>query len=296
MLMLMLVKYLNLSKCSHGQDSVKLLIFVSLFSIGISVLIVDLILFAEHVKTTAVGVLLILLIFANNILILGFFQRLSDAREKNYRQYLLLEELKVKAAYYKEVEVGNKKVLQIKHDFKNKVLAMQAMVKENENTEGFWEELVESLENSAKSIFTKNMIFQTVIGHKIAVARRKGIECSVNVSLPQKINMDYRDCGVLLGNLLDNAIEAAQFLEISKRWITVKVVYKEKVLLIIIQNSKINKKINIKVSSKSDKFNHGHGLISVADVVKKYNGEIEFMDHGEDIEVSIVLYDIYAVN
>ena len=104
------------------------------------------------------------------------------------------------------------------------------------------------------------------------------------------MNLDYSAAGILLGNLLDNAIEACEKIEVSKRWITVNIIYKEHTLILKICNSKEIKKANIALSSKR----HYIGIHSVTRVVEKYNGTIEFWDLDDSFEVSAILYGILS--
>lgn len=108
------------------------------------------------------------------------------------------------------------------------------------------------------------------------------------------MNLDYSAAGILLGNLLDNAIEACSKLEEPKRWITVNIIYKEHTLILKISNSKEIKKVDITLSSKRHYKRSGIGIHSVTSVVEKYNGTIEFLDLGEAFEVSAVLYGVLS--
>ena len=99
------------------------------------------------------------------------------------------------------------------------------------------------------------------------------------------------DLGVVIGNLLDNAIEAAA--QTNDRWIHLKMEYTKGRLLLKMSNSytgKVNYVGNRIVTSKKDASNHGMGLRSVERVVKKFDGEME-LSHNENVfEVMILMY------
>ena len=120
------------------------------------------------------------------------------------------------------------------------------------------------------------------------------VSTEASVLVPKQMNLDYSAAGILLGNLLDNAIEACEKIEVSKRWITVNIIYKEHTLILKICNSKEIKKANIALSSKRHYKQSGIGIHSVTRVVEKYNGTIEFWDLDDSFEVSAILYGILS--
>ncbi|MGN0432488.1 MAG: GHKL domain-containing protein, partial [Lachnospiraceae bacterium] len=107
-----------------------------------------------------------------------------------------------------------------------------------------------------------------------------------------KISVETGDMGVLYGNLLDNAIEANNAVELQKRHITVETRYQEGKLLLKIVNSKLPKKNPTFVTSKVDKWKHGRGIHSVRKVAEKYGGNLILHDNGEEFEAILLLTDI----
>lgn len=91
--------------------------------------------------------------------------------------------------------------------------------------------------------------------------------------------MDQIDTGILFGNLLDNAIEAAE--NTVTKHVSLMVQIKGEYLSILVSNSidssvlEHNQQLN---SSKTDKELHGIGLKSVKTVVEKYAGMIQFLE------------------
>ncbi len=67
---------------------------------------------------------IILLVLLTNILTFAIFHKLSIVIADNYKNELLLQEVKMKEQYYREIEAGNKKVQEIKHDLKNRLIAL----------------------------------------------------------------------------------------------------------------------------------------------------------------------------
>ena len=85
----------------------------------------------------------------------------------------------------------------------------------------------------------------------------------------------------LLGNMLDNAIEAAQECKTEKRSIELNISSLSNRLIVIVRNS-INHTIlsenpNL-VTSKHDKSEHGYGIKTIKSITEKYDGTIDFFE------------------
>ena len=237
---------------------------------------------------------IILLVLLTNILTFAIFHKLSIVIADNYKNELLLQEVKMKEQYYREIEAGNKKVQEIKHDLKNRLIALYAIEKANVDFKKEFQKIIGELDEGEKTIYTANIIVNTILNNKLRNAQKRHIATEASVLVPKQMNLDYSAAGILLGNLLDNAIEACEKIEASKRWIAVNIIYKEHTLILKICNSKEIKKANIALSSKRHYKQSGIGIHSVTRVVEKYNGTIEFLDLGDSFEVSAVLYGILS--
>ena len=98
------------------------------------------------------------------------------------------------------------------------------------------------------------------------------------------------DIGVLFGNLLDNAIEAAE--KTKNRRITVDVQINGTYLSIIVSNSiecSILETNSTLETSKNNKISHGIGIKSIKSIVKKYEGMIQFYEESNEFCCHILL-------
>ena len=108
------------------------------------------------------------------------------------------------------------------------------------------------------------------------------------------MSLDYKDAGILLGNILDNAIEACERINKDRRWIKIDIFRQKNILFIKVCNTKNKELANISKSSKRDVYNHGIGVSSIESIVKKYDGYVEFADKGEKFEVDVSLYGMIS--
>ena len=218
------------------------------------------------------------------------FDKLLQITEEKNQQEIMLVEAKAKEQYYQEVEANDKKVRSIRHDLKNRLIAMAS---DSNDVKEVVSELISDLDTDDNTIYTSNAVFNNIIKNKIAVATKKNIKCSISVAIPQKLKINYGDVGILLGNLLDNAIEACE--KTKESFIDLKIKYVKNTIFISISNSKNSEKVNIESTSKEDKENHGYGIYNIRNIVRQYGGFIEFHDRGNVFEISLSLNGIKAM-
>lgn len=115
----------------------------------------------------------------------------------------------------------------------------------------------------------------------------------LDVDIPEKLNIQPFDLNIILGNLLDNAIEAVSKLERNKV-IKASIKLDRNILYINISNpfdgNIIYKKSNLKTTHK-DKENHGFGLKSVKKAISKYNGIMNVYHTDSIFNVDVLLYN-----
>ena len=115
-----------------------------------------------------------------------------------------------------------------------------------------------------------------LVNYKYLLAVQKNIEMQVEICIPEELNVDTADLCIILGNLLDNAIEAAEKCEKEKR-IRLKILYGNRNIRIEIANTfdgEIHRMENgMYMTSKKDAKRHGIGLQSVQKSIDKYKGK-----------------------
>lgn len=188
----------------------------------------------------------------------------------------------------------------MRHDMKNHLLLIRETL-ENQNIQKAEEYIdaliVNTIVKKEIAVNTGNVVIDSLVNFKYALAQREGIRFIVNIVVPYDLPCDDADICVILGNLLDNAIEACLQVEKDHRFIEINITAKRNHLAIVLKNSyahKIKKGMegNI-VTTKQNRQEHGYGLISVERAVDKYNGtmNLEFTD--TEFTVTIILFITY---
>ncbi len=228
-----------------------------------------------------------------NIVTYYFFTVLNKEHETKLKIKLLEQE---NENAKKNIEQANAFVQQMKsvrHDVKNQLLIIY-----NNIDSGKCEEAKEYIKNLTGNhlpniqnfINTGNNAFDAIVNSKIAICNQKNIYIIVKVMKDSLNELDAVDTGVLFGNLIDNAIEAAD--KTQTRRITVEVQLQGAYLSILIRNSikesvlEKNPQLN---TSKSDTELHGIGTKTIDSLVKKYDGMIQYFEEKQEFGCHILL-------
>lgn len=139
-----------------------------------------------------------------------------------------------------------------------------------------------------------NLVIDSLINYKYSLAKKEKIDMKCHAFAPEQLSFDGADLCIILGNLIDNAIEAVSRLSEEQRHIEVSVSQMKGVLSISVKNpyeGKLRKNANGQIlTNKNDSINHGIGLLSVQRSVEKYDGELLIDDKNGLFKVSILLY------
>jgi len=289
------IKKIKLPKLSFKIG--KFLVIIPISSIIICCIAINIIQNSKNNLVNMMCMVIIIMTITSNILMFKMFFKVIDTLSDNYEKEMLLLEAEAKEQYYREIEQVNREVRKIKHDLKNMLLGICGKSKnQNEISEEIYK-IMKELDESDKKIFTSNVVINTIINHKISQSEKFEIKTNININVPKTVSLNYKDAGILLGNILDNAIEACERMnKKEERWIKIDILYQKNTLFVKICNSKNKELANISTSSKRDVNNHGIGISSIRIIANKYDGYAEFIDKGKEFEVDVSLYGINHEN
>lgn len=111
------------------------------------------------------------------------------------------------------------------------------------------------------------------------------------INIPKELAIRSFDLNVIVGNLLENAIESAE--QSKERWLELFLNYERGMLFIRVRNSydnAIKRKGEIYITTKKEKRIHGIGLQNVKNVVDTYKGDMQISDKDNIFDVKIILY------
>ena len=172
------------------------------------------------------------------------------------------------------------------HDFHNHIEALHRYLEKDRTAEAvrYLESLRSPIEAVTQPVWVGDEAVDYLINSKITLAVSREIQVNCNIEYPQHTNIRSADLVAILGNLLDNALEAVEGTEGSLRFINLTIRRINEMLIIKLENGcKAAPAITegeLK-TTKKDTDLHGWGLKSVRTAAERYDGtlETEYRDH-----------------
>ena len=199
--------------------------------------------------------------------------------------------------HYDEVETAYRKMRGWRHDYHNHIQVLKAHMelKEYEQARKYLDMLAEDLAAVDTVIRTGNVMVDAILSSKLALMRDHDIRMDVTAVVPQETGISGVDLSVLIGNLLDNAVEACMRIDKKEnRFIRIYIDIIKKQLYISVTNSMEGnaRKNGIRYLSSKQGM-HGFGLLRIDSIVSRYHGYINRQSEPGVFatEVTLPLYD-----
>lgn len=191
---------------------------------------------------------------------------------------------------------GNAKLY---HDLHNHIEAIYQCLLQGETEEAarYCEDLRAPVREISQTVWTGDKALDYLISSKLALAEQERIKTKVNIEYPHNTNIRSVDLTTILGNLLDNALEAVQTAPNDLRFLNLTIRRINAMLIIKVENGYGNapKREDGKLLTlKSDKAFHGWGLKSVQTAADRYDGIISTNDK-DGIFQSVVTLSFRAI-
>lgn len=166
------------------------------------------------------------------------------------------------------------------HDFQNHIDVVYHYLLKNSTAEAthYIENLRSPTKGITQAVWIGDEAADYLINSKIALAISQNIRVNTNIEFPRRTNIKSVDLVAILGNLLDNALEALRSAEDHFRYINLTIRRINDMLVIKVENgcSVVPTITNGSLqTSKADKTLHGWGLQSVRTAAKRYDGVVE---------------------
>ena len=176
--------------------------------------------------------------------------------------------------YYAEVDNMYTKMRGWRHDYRHHIQAMKIHAANGEYEEivKYLDMLDEDLTNIETIIKTGNKMTDAILNSKLSLAAEKQIKVKAEAKIPVSLTVSELDLCIVIGNLLDNAIDACMELPAEERLIRIYMEMKGNYLYLALTNTAGGaKKQNFRTTKGEG---HGLGIARADAVVKKYGGYI----------------------
>jgi len=178
--------------------------------------------------------------------------------------------------HYAEVETMYRKMRGWRHDYHNHIQVLKAHMElaQYEEAKRYLTMLNDDLTTVDTVIKTGNVMVDAILNSKLTMIKEKDISVDATAVVPQDVPFSGIDLSVLIGNLLDNAMEAcAQVLDKDERFIRIYIDIVKKQLYISVTNSMDGRAKRRGFQYLSTKAGlHGFGLIRIDRIASKYGG------------------------
>lgn len=214
---------------------------------------------------------------------------LSVQMEKEY----LAQQNRYYVNQMQQMSDSTNKIREFKHDLKNHLFMLHAMM-ENENYEMVLlhlNEMVSVCQPDRAFAHTGNDALDSILNYKLQFVDESKIKVQLDLNIPVELLIPSFDLTVIIGNLLDNAIEAVSALE--EGILTISMKYNAGRFIIKFENSYQNELVlqdGSYMTTKKKKDEHGYGLKNVRTIMNKYNGLLETKSEAGVFGVVIMLY------
>jgi sensor histidine kinase YesM len=226
--------------------------------------------------------------------LIGLFSRILKQNEIELEWKMKEDSYIQQYKFVRKISDINNELRSQRHDFSNHLNTMMglAYMDKNQDLKDYLQGLIGDVNELNKEFITSNPVINGLLGIKVQEAKELGIKFDLEVMYPDSSNIRENDLVAILGNLIDNAIEASSKTE--EKEVNFKLAYKNNRTTIHIKNSK-DSAVDIKsigkvgFTTKEDSQLHGFGIYNVKKIVNEYEGMYDFKDLDKVFEVKIMV-------
>ena len=169
---------------------------------------------------------------------------------------------------------------QMTHDYRAQLSTLADILDQGnwEEAKSYLSELIALQSERILLVSTHNAAIDAILNQKGYIGQRQGIDMRFRVNDLSGLTLPRVDVTIVLGNLIDNAMEACLRVPESDRWVSIQILYAQGILSISIINPSLPVQIiNGQIpTTKSEPLLHGYGLRNVKDILNKYEAEYTF--------------------
>lgn len=227
------------------------------------------------------SILSILGILMTNSLVYVLYVNMQKDHAKQLEYSILQQAFKSQEKSVEETKILYQSVRSIRHDLKQHFQVALTMLHSGKINEAvdYMEKYNDTvLDGISNKVFCDNDVVNYIINSKSKICSDRHIKIYIYIAneIPEFSDLDL--C-VLLGNALDNAIEGVSGEGNNEIYLELRNV--DNFFMISVKNTIINSVLEDNpnlISTKNEKEVHGLGILSMKEVVQKYNGSIEFYE------------------
>ena len=200
-----------------------------------------------------------------NIIMIYFTNKTSEQAQLKKDFEIAEHHYAMQQEYYDQLRVQQEETRALWHDISKYLRASQV-----DKSDEALQEVQQMLDSIAQVVDVNNRVVSVILNEYFQIAKDADVSIDIDVLVPTELFVTAADLYVLLGNTLDNAIEACTELPKEQRRITLKLKKHNSMLYYEISNPYDEKHLH-----RARGHYHGFGLKNVAKCVEKYRGKLD---------------------
>lgn len=239
------------------------------------------------------------LFYAGILITIVSYQKMIGLQEEKEKYFVEQQQVHAIQERMEEVEQFYHGIRQMKHEMKNHLTNIKGLVRNGSygDIEQYIEQMDESMNVFELTIKTGNAVTDVIVNDKQKAAEKQGIQFQSEFSYPKSDGYNAYDIGVIINNLLQNALEACEKMAEGKRYIYLSGRQKKKFYVINVKNLfegevTFDTKTNLPLSTKEKDISlHGIGLSNVKREADKYMGDVDIRAKKNEFSVTVLLQE-----
>ncbi len=261
-------------------------------------------LYDKHPSLMVLVPIIMLLALMSILYSVKLFQDMVALHKERSSRIILEKQIMGMQEHVKEVERIHEGVRSMKHDMKNTLAVIMQLAEngaENEKLRVYLEEINHSFQWLEPRFHTGNGVADILLNMKYheAIEHMPDLQiCAENLLLPEKLHIRSFDLGVILGNALDNALEACRKCkeeDLTKEiFVRISSFTKGRMIFVEVENSFTGKLLRCNnsefpMTDKGDRNSHGMGFLNMKNTAEKYHGGVDFSVNGKVFTLTVMM-------
>lgn len=217
-------------------------------------------------------VLLCAVCMAGFFLLRQLLYHMVDRRIERFQSDLIEKQLREVQELYRQMRGW-------RHDYRNHIHNMKIQLESGsyEKVSDYLDQLADDLDSVDTVVKTGNVMADAILNSKLSTAARLGVRLHVKANVPAGLPLSDVELCSVLGNLLDNAVEACAALPEEERFLRVYIGGLKGQFYLSVQNAagEVRKERGVYLTTKENGGNgHGYGLLRIDRIARKYGGYV----------------------
>ena len=240
----------------------------------------------------AVGIGLLII----NFFMFYLYNPLLHNMSKQFETELLEQKVQIYSNQLSVIMQSEERTKALRHDMKHHINELMILANENNSAEirQYLEKMQDFLKNPEEIVSSGNLEIDSVLNYMLQRAKEELNTVNAKVLLPENMKHSF-DLNVLLGNLLENAIEAAR--QTDKKYLSVDISLKKGIIFIKVDNSYLpeenlpqNQSTIQPILAASSRKHLGLGLKNIKRIIDAHDGSMEIIKNDGIFSVKAMLY------